>query len=117
MFPQKFSSPPSPSTFEVDCTYQGWDVNVDRLFFANGLRMDTPVSSAWFVLTTYIIGDPWRGETVSADGLNKINTTTQPIYEGDGFHCSDLLTASGALDETIYVVQMAALEYMKAWLA
>ena len=24
-------------------------------------------------------------------GLNKANTTTKPIYEGDGFHCSDLL--------------------------
>ena len=39
MFPEKFSSPPSPSVFEVDSLYQGWNVNVDRLFFANGLRM------------------------------------------------------------------------------
>ena len=38
MFPQKFSSPPSPSADEVNMMYAGWDVNVDRLFFANGLR-------------------------------------------------------------------------------
>lgn len=39
MFPQKFSSPPTPSVAEVDFMYAGWNVNVDRLFFANGLRM------------------------------------------------------------------------------
>ncbi|KAF9244177.1 peptidase S28 [Melanogaster broomeanus] len=99
MFPQKFFSPPTPSVFEVNLMYEGWNVEIDRLFFANGLR------------------DPWREATVSADGLYKFNTTTQPIYEGDGFHCSDLITESGIVDETIYTVQMAGLEYMKTWLA
>lgn len=66
---------------------------------------------------TYTTGDPWREATVSADGLHKANTTTQPIYEGDGFHCSDLITKNGVVDETIYTVQMAGLEYMKEWLA
>ncbi|KAF9219959.1 hypothetical protein BS17DRAFT_716083 [Gyrodon lividus] len=99
MFPQKFYWPPSPSALEVDMMYSGWNVEVDRLFFANGLR------------------DPWREATVSADGLYKPNTATQPIYEGDGFHCSDLITESGIVDETIYTVQMAGLEYMKSWLA
>ncbi|KIJ04684.1 hypothetical protein PAXINDRAFT_22023 [Paxillus involutus ATCC 200175] len=79
--------------------YEGWDVEIDRLFFANGLR------------------DPWREATVSADGLYESNTTTQPIYEGDGFHCSDLIAESGIVDETIYTVQMAGLEYMETWLA
>jgi len=74
-------------------------VNVDKVFFANGRR------------------DPWRGATVSADGLNKANTTTQPIYESDGFHGSDLSVANGIVDETVYAVQMAGLEYMKMWLA
>ena len=46
MFPEKFSSPPLPSVFEVDTMYEGWNVNVNRLFFANGLRMyHTSVSS------------------------------------------------------------------------
>ncbi|KAG9309934.1 peptidase S28 [Chiua virens] len=99
MFPAKFSFPPTPSVGEVDSMYDGWNVNVDRLFFANGLR------------------DPWREATVSADGLNKPNTTTQPIYEGDGFHCSDLLTENGVVDATVYEVQQAGLEYMKMWLA
>ncbi|KAN0088726.1 Peptidase S28 [Tylopilus felleus] len=99
MFPQKFPSPLSPSAAEVDMMYAGWNVNIDRLFFANGLR------------------DPWREATVSADGLNKANTTTQPIYEGDGFHCSELITENGIADETVYAVQMAGLEYMKTWLA
>lgn len=57
------------------------------------------------------------GATVSADGLNKTNTTTQPIYESDGFHCSDLRIENGIVDETVHAVQMAGLEYMKTWLA
>ena len=65
----------------------------------------------------YTIGDPWREETVSADGLDKPNTTMQPIYESDGFHCSDLRAANGVADQTVYAVQMAALGYMKTWLA
>jgi len=79
--------------------YAGWDVDVDRLFFANGLR------------------DPWREATVSADGLDKDNTkTTQVTYESDGFHCSDLLVENGVVDKTVYAVQTAALESMKKWL-
>ena len=35
--------------------------------------------------------DPWLEATVSADGLNATNTTMQPVYESDGFHCSDLV--------------------------
>jgi len=99
MFPEKFSSPPSPSVSEVNKMYKGWNINVDRLFLANGLR------------------DPWRDATVSADGLNKSNTTTQPIYESDGFHASDMLTANGEVDGTVYAVQRAGLEYMQKWLA
>ncbi|KIK95608.1 hypothetical protein PAXRUDRAFT_140281 [Paxillus rubicundulus Ve08.2h10] len=99
MFPQKFYSPPAPSASEVDFMYEGWNVKVNKLFFANGLR------------------DPWREATVSADGLYKLNTTTQPIYEGGGFHCSDLIAESGIVDETIRTVQMAGLEYMRTWLA
>ncbi|KAG2085941.1 peptidase S28 [Suillus discolor] len=99
MFPEAFAYPPQPATAETNAMYAGWNVNVPRLFFANGLR------------------DPWRGGTVSADGLNKPNTTSMPIYMSDGFHCSDLLTRNGMLDPTIAVVQEAGLGYMKEWLA
>ncbi|KAG2749898.1 hypothetical protein P692DRAFT_201788590 [Suillus brevipes Sb2] len=99
MFPEAFTSPPEPPTAETNAMYAGWNVNVPRLFFANGLR------------------DPWRGGTVSADGLNKLNTTSMPIYMSDGFHCSDLITDNGIVDPTIAVVQEAGLRYMKEWLA
>ncbi|KAG1828837.1 serine carboxypeptidase S28-domain-containing protein [Suillus variegatus] len=99
MFPQAFAYPPQPTTTETDMMYDGWNLDVPRLFFANGLR------------------DPWREATVSADGLYKANTTSMPIYEGDGFHCSDLITENGIVDPTIAVVQAAGLMYMKEWLA
>ncbi|KAG2346899.1 hypothetical protein BDR05DRAFT_928527 [Suillus weaverae] len=99
MFPQAFTSPPEPPTAETNAMYAGWNVNVPRLFFANGLR------------------DPWRGGTVSADGLNKPNTTSMPIYMSDGFHTSDMISDNGVVDPTIAVVQEAGLRYMKEWLA
>ncbi|KAG2127725.1 serine carboxypeptidase S28-domain-containing protein [Suillus bovinus] len=99
MFPQAFAYPPQPSTAQTDMMYGGWNLDVPHLFFANGLR------------------DPWREVTVSADGLDKANTTSMPIYEGDGFHCSDLITENGVVDQTIAVVQEAGLMYMKEWLA
>ena len=99
MFPEAFAYPPQPTTAETNLMYAGWNVNIPHLFFANGLR------------------DPWREATVSADGLNKLNTTSMPIYVGDGFHCSDLITENGIVDPTIATVQEAALMYMKEWLA
>lgn len=99
MFPQKFSSPPQPAVAQVDQEYEGWGVEVDRLFFANGQR------------------DPWREATVSSDFIYKASTDTQLIYVGDGFHCSDLSTENGVVDATIANVQSAALGYMKTWLA
>ncbi|KAI6101248.1 peptidase S28 [Pisolithus sp. B1] len=99
MFPQKFSSPPQPAVAQVDEDYEGWGVEVDRLFFANGQR------------------DPWREATVSSDFIYKASTDTQPIYVGDGFHCSDMITENGVVDATIANVQSAALGYMKTWLA
>ncbi|KAG2048971.1 hypothetical protein BDR06DRAFT_962018 [Suillus hirtellus] len=99
MFPQAFTYPPQPNTAQINAMYTGWNVNVPRLFFANGLR------------------DPWREATVSADGLNKPDNPSMPIYEGDGFHGSDFFTKNGIVDPTVAVVQEAALRYMKEWLA
>ena len=71
----------------------------ERLFFATGVR------------------DPWRDATVRADGVYVASTALQPIAEGDGFHCSDLIMANGAVDATVAAVQDEALGYMRAWLA
>ncbi|KAH7916580.1 peptidase S28 [Hygrophoropsis aurantiaca] len=99
MFPQKFSKPPTPRVQATNKKYKGWNINVKRTFFATGVR------------------DHWRDATLIADGLHKPNTTSQPIYRGNGFHCSDLDTENGLADPTVLQVQKAGLAYMKTWLA
>lgn len=99
MFPEAFSEPPTPNATTTNSIYHGWNVQVDRLFFATGQR------------------DPWRDATVSAQNRTVDSTSTQPVAMGDGFHCSDLATASGAADPTILAVQQAGLSNMKTWLA
>ncbi|KAL0576862.1 hypothetical protein V5O48_005127 [Marasmius crinis-equi] len=102
MFPDVFGSAPPDTAGGVDRTnekYHGWDLQVDRLFFANGQR------------------DPWREATVAAEGLNKQSTDRQVLTMSDGFHCSDLSTATGAIDSTVAAVQKKALETFKGWLA
>ncbi|KAF8827103.1 hypothetical protein HHX47_DHR5000888 [Lentinula edodes] len=91
--------PMAAGVANVNKQYTGWNVSVDRLFFANGQR------------------DPWREATVSADGVDVASTNTQPIAIGDGFHCSDLLTSAGTVDKTVRAVQTEALSFMKTWLA
>ncbi|KAF4598845.1 hypothetical protein EYR38_007253 [Pleurotus pulmonarius] len=99
MFPKAFPKPPKTIPVDrINRAYHGWNVKVDRLFFANGVR------------------DPWREATVSAQGLNVQSTDLQPIAVGDGFHCSDL-SARSASDATIAAVQTHALASMKTWLA
>jgi pimeloyl-ACP methyl ester carboxylesterase len=99
MFPDAFPKPPKVDIDGTNKAYKGWDVRIENLFFANGMR------------------DPWREATISAEGLNVQSTPQQPIAVGDGFHCSDLSTASGIADPTIHAVQQAALASMKTWLA
>ncbi|KAJ3920772.1 serine carboxypeptidase S28-domain-containing protein [Lentinula edodes] len=103
MFSDVFASPAdvpmAAGVANVNKQYTGWNVSVDRLFFANGQR------------------DPWREATVSADGVDVASTNTQPIAIGDGFHCSDLLTSAGTVDKTVRAVQTEALSFMKTWLA
>ena len=74
-------------------------MNTSNLFFANGQR------------------DPWRDATVSADGTHFQSTSKQPIYEGDGFHCSDLITKNGQVDPTVQEVIDAGLQALGGWLA
>ncbi|GLB34087.1 putative MEROPS serine peptidase family S28 [Lyophyllum shimeji] len=99
MFPAAFSKPPTPEIARTNRVYKGWNVHVNRLFFANGIR------------------DPWKDATMSATGAFVFPTPQQPIALGDGFHCSDLGTASGLVDPTVRAVQLQALAYMKKWLA
>jgi hypothetical protein len=99
MFPAAFPQPPIPNTALTNLAYQGWNVRIQNLFFANGIR------------------DPWRDATVSSTDVFVPSTSQQPIHVGDGFHCSDLITASGIVDPTILAVQKAGLASMKTWLA
>lgn len=97
-FPEAFPDPPFPDTSNINTLYEGWDVSLDRIFFATGIR------------------DPWREATLSAQGLNVQSTDEMPIGLSDGFHCSDLLTTTGAVDATVGKVQASALVSMSAWL-
>jgi len=99
MFPAAFTKPPKVQTERTNRVYKGWDVKLNRLFFGNGIR------------------DPWKDATVSATRAHVGSTPQQPIAVGDGFHCSDLGTASGIADPTVRAVQLQALGYMKIWLA
>ncbi|KAH9833657.1 peptidase S28 [Rhodofomes roseus] len=99
-FPEQFpNGPVTPDVNATNSAYAGWFANVTNLFFANGQR------------------DPWREATKSADGTNFESTSWQPIAEGDGYHCSDLLTENALVDETVAEVQEQALASMKEWLA
>jgi hypothetical protein len=98
MFPAAFKAPPNPRAAETNARYKGWDVQTERLFFANGKR------------------DPWRDATVSAEGLHKASTPLQPIALSDGFHGDDMTTQSGMVDASLGAVQQQALAAMATWL-
>ncbi len=38
-FPEAFPDPPFPDTSDINTLYEGWDVSLDRIFFATGIRM------------------------------------------------------------------------------
>ena len=67
-------------------------------------------------LLLFFIGDPWRDATVSSDFHTRQSTDLQPIALSDGFHCSDLISASG-VDPTILAIQQEALSKIKEWLS
>jgi len=99
MFPAAFPTKPTVQINRTNNVFKGWNVRLNRLFFANGMR------------------DPWKDATVSAEQHFVPSTPEQPIAVGDGFHCSDLGAASGVVDSTIGAVQTQALAVMKNWLA
>lgn len=83
------------------------------------MRRPPPLPRLSYPLTNHQppAGDPWRDATVSSDFHTRQSTPAQPIAEGDGFHCSDLLTANAVVDTTVRAVQTQGLAQMKTWLA
>ncbi|KAI0309843.1 peptidase S28 [Amylostereum chailletii] len=98
MFPEAFPDPPVANVDATNTAYGGWNMNVDRLFFATGER------------------DPWRDATLSAEGLTPSGTPAENIGLSDGFHCSDL-DSENAIDATVFAVQQKGLAQIKKWIA
>ncbi|KAG6830333.1 hypothetical protein H0H92_001268, partial [Tricholoma furcatifolium] len=119
LFPSAFPNGVNVQVNRTNELYDGWNVNVDRLFFANGQR-----KLLLYLFQLRLInrnsslpaGDPWKDETMSSVDSPATSTNTQPIELGDGFHCSDMLSFD-AMDPTVYAVQQKGLSYMKTWLA
>ncbi|GLB34086.1 putative to MEROPS serine peptidase family S28 [Lyophyllum shimeji] len=99
MFPAAFPTPPAVQIDKTNRAYKGWNVKLNRMFFANGMR------------------DPWKDATVSSTDVHVESTPQQPIAVSDAFHVSDFKTASGDADQSIRAVQLQALQSMKTWLA
>ncbi|KAJ7724875.1 serine carboxypeptidase S28-domain-containing protein [Mycena metata] len=99
MFAAAFPSPPKIQTAQTNRLFDGWNVTISNLFFANGQR------------------DPWRYSTVSAPGVVLKSTPSQPIAVGEGYHCADLLTREGTANPTVLAVQDHGLASIKSWIA
>lgn len=99
MFPAAFPRTVNVQTARTNRVYDGWNVSISNLFFANGQR------------------DPWRYATLSAPGVSTKSTPQQPIAMGEGYHCADLLTREGLANPTVLAVQAHALASIKSWLA
>ncbi|KAF8513795.1 serine carboxypeptidase S28-domain-containing protein [Gautieria morchelliformis] len=97
-FPKAFPTPPTPKAVNTNAKFKGWNVNLDRLFFANGKQ------------------DPWREATVSSDFHPRLSSPSQPIFVGNGFHCSDLLVEA-SVDPTIKVVTDAGVATLTRWIS
>lgn len=98
LFPTTFADNHVPDIEAFNQRYQGWDVKMKRIFFANGKN------------------DPWRELTVSALNSTTSSTDDQPIGFSNGFHCSDLVVAAGVADPTILDVQNKFIGYVETWL-
>lgn len=64
---------------------------------------------------TRCLEDPWREATLSSDFHTRASTVSQPIYVGNGFHCSDLIVKS-EVDPTIKTVIDAGVATLSNWL-
>jgi hypothetical protein len=98
-FPKTFPSERSanPKDVQFNQKYGGWNINIDRLFIANGKQ------------------DPWKEATLSSDFHPRKSTDRQPIVVSNGFHCSDL-GVRNSVDPTIKQVQDLAVSYFGKWM-
>ena len=64
----------------------------------------------------WLTGDPWREATVAANTSPNAGSDSQPHLIGEGFHCSDMLTAEGNVNPSVKAVQQEALQYIAQWL-
>jgi len=118
-FPPIFSIQTAQAkTDHTNQVYKGWNVKVDHLFFANGIR-ESAIKRYFYPRThkSHLPGDPWKESTVSARNHTVPSTDMQPVALSDGFHCSDLGTSAAKVDPTIAAVHAKALASMKSWLA
>ncbi|KAF9023153.1 peptidase S28 [Hymenopellis radicata] len=101
-FPKTFGDKPMSAYPAVDATntkFGGWNVHVDRVFFANGLN------------------DPWIDATVSSRLIDFQSTSLTPVLLGKGSHTADMIIENAEVEPTIAYVQEQAVAYMLAWLA
>jgi len=99
MFPEAFpsgSAPMEAGVAKTNAKFHGWNLNVDKVFFANGHL------------------DPWREATVSAETINRQSTARMPIAISNGFHCSDLRIKNN-VDPTVAAVQTQGVAQLAAW--
>ncbi|KAJ7682355.1 serine carboxypeptidase S28-domain-containing protein [Mycena polygramma] len=99
MFPAAFPSSPDVHTARTNQLYDGWNVSISNIFFANGQR------------------DPWRYATLSAPGVTTQSTPSMPIGVGEGYHCADLSTKEGLANAAVAAVQAHGLASIKTWIA
>ena len=119
MFPEAFSTPPTPRVNETNEKYEGWAVKAERLIFVNGESerlLFSDVRALTQSVNDTLSDDPWRGATVSAEESNATSTATQPIFVHDGWHCSDLYADNGQVDLNISDVQTKGIAKMKDWI-
>lgn len=114
MWPDHFKSSPVPKTAATNREFQGWDLNVKRLFIANGNR-ESISSHYLIVIRSRTLEDPWRECTTSSDYHPRQSTADQPIFTSNGFHCSDLNIPNN-VDPTVKAVQDLGIAYLGKWI-
>ncbi|KZV68146.1 peptidase S28 [Peniophora sp. CONT] len=100
-FPDKYPAGEPPSSDKILKTngiFKGWDVDVQNVFFGNGIR------------------DVWRDATTSADNVVPPHIPQSHIGLHNGFHTSDLIIANN-IDSSVADVQQKGLAFVNEMLA
>ncbi|TRM65202.1 peptidase S28 [Schizophyllum amplum] len=97
-FPENFPDYGLPRTNETNARYGGWTMQGERMIFGNGNN------------------DTWREASMSAQQTDiPVSTVSQPIFLGNGFHCSEVI-ARASVDPTVAQIQQQILEIVGGWL-